>query len=222
MNGISQTRHRAYGKTRPHRGFTLLETLVVLVLLGFLTLLIWSAFSFTKRATTQGENWNQSLNQVDAAQTYLRQALMQALPNRDAKPGRPTPTVFEGDSEHMRFIAPAPMVQESSGPKFNILTIQTRGDARWLVLQLATVDADGGSAPWGKPQTLAGPLSQVSFLYRGVTPLGQQTGWLTRWSWPTRLPREVEIQAHSTSGVSWPTMRIALLLQSVDQQGDTP
>ena len=232
---------------RMAQGFTLLETVMVLMLLALLTMLIATAFGVTQRADMRTERWNQSLQTMDAAQSYLRRALMSARPVAPLPYGRIAQThgvrsanaVFTGDAASMFFFAPAPMVQEASGPKGNTLRIVDLRGHRWLVLQLTSlrpdrIDTDGGmdadadanananaDAAWGDEQTLAGPLSSGNFAYSGVDAQGRSTGWLNRWPWPNRLPRRVRIQLQVSQGMSWQTMTIPLLLQNVDQQGGT-
>ena len=216
------------------RGFTLLETIMVLMLLAVLTLLIASAFGVTRRADVRTSHWNQSLEHMDAAQSYLRRALMRARPVAMGSLVGSTITstprstfgndangsaVFTGDATQMSFLAPAPMVQESSGPKYNDLRIKRMGDQRWLVLQLAALAPDGALQPWGEEQILSGPIRDGHFAYQGLDAQGKPTTWLTRWPWPNRLPRIVRIQLDETRGLPWQTMTVPLLLQSVDQQG---
>lgn len=223
---------------RHPRGFTLLETVVVLALLSVLMLLVWSAIGVARRAHEQGQRWERALNQTDAAQTYLRRALMHAQVDRATIPGHPSPPVFIGTAQRMQFLAPAPAVQDNTGPKYNDLSILSGGDtpsnsnaltttvhppsgtAYWLTLQLSAVTVNGAYRPWGTPQRLAGPLSSVTFSYRGTDASGKDTGWLPRWPWTARLPRIVRIAATPSDGSTWTTMQIPLVLQSTGQQGD--
>ena len=226
---------------RHHQGFTLLETIVVLALLSVLMLLIWSAIGVARRADQQGQRWDQALTRTDAAQTYLRRALMHAQGDLPSLAGRPTPPVFIGSAQTMQFVARAPASEDNTGPKYNDLSVEdddsaaassgsdgriapraapTTDAARWLTLQLFAVTVDGSPRPWGTPQRLAGPLRNVTFSYRGTDAAGNDTGWLPRWPWPARLPRIVRIAATPSDGSTWTTMQIPLVLQSAEQQGD--
>ena len=71
-------------KARSH-GFTLLEVLVVLSLLGVLLSLIAGAILGANRAMAKAERYSMALDEVRASQNFLRTALGQALPLNLAK-----------------------------------------------------------------------------------------------------------------------------------------
>ena len=93
---------------RHHRGFTLLEVLVVISLLGVLLTLIGAAIAGANRAMAQAERYSSRLDEVRSTQNFLRSATGQALPLAAGTPGESQSPIFQGDTDSLRFYAPLP------------------------------------------------------------------------------------------------------------------
>ena len=91
---------------RRTRGFTLLEVLVVLSLLGVLLTLIAGAITGANRAMGKAERYSTRLDEVRSTQNFLRHVIGQALPLASGEPGVAQPAVFIGEPRSMRFYAP--------------------------------------------------------------------------------------------------------------------
>lgn len=192
-------------------GFTLLEVLVAISLLGLLLGLVGTALVASSRAVDKAQRYSAELDDRRAAQRVLRQALGQALPltGRSAD-GRHTST-FEGQAESLVFYAPLPI---SLGGGLYRQRLQVR-DGR-LELQLARLDGRRLQA-WGEPQRLLDGVEALRLHYRGHSPLGKATGWLAQWPWPERLPQAVRVDLRLRSQLAWPRLQVNLLL---DLSGD--
>lgn len=186
-------------------GFTLLEILVVLSLLGVLMGLAGTALIGASRASAKAERFSPRLDEVRAAQGFLRHSISQALPlsqtNLTARPKR-----FIGHAQSMSFYASLP---DSVGG--GIYQQRLSLERHRLTVTLAQLDGTALHA-FGEPQRLLSGVQTLAFSYRGLAPLGKDSGWLTEWPWPERLPRTVRIEARLAGGAPWVTEEVRLRL----------
>jgi general secretion pathway protein J len=185
-------------------GFTLLEILVVLSLLGVLLGLVGTALLAANRAAAKAERFSAHLDEVRAAQGFLRRSIAQALPLAQDIGARPER--FLGHAQSMSFYAPLPD-SVAGGIYRQRLSLERQR----LSVDLARLD---GTLlhPFGEPQTLLSRVRELTFSYRGLAPLGKDSGWLEEWPWPERLPRAVRIEARLEGGAVWVTEEIRLRL----------
>jgi general secretion pathway protein J len=190
---------------RRMNGFTLLEILVVLVLLGVLSGLVANTLLVGRRSLASAERYAQRLDEVRAAQNFLRQAVQRILPLQqgtgDAR------AVFDGGPQSLRFAATLP-ANLGGGIEWHILEVLDDGRGQALRIRFETPAAQA----WGEPQWLLRDIRSLHLTYRGLGADGKSTAWLERWPWPRRLPQQVGIAIDATGPVPWVAQVIALRL----------
>lgn len=186
-------------------GFTLLETLMALVLLSLLLILIAGSVSTAKRTVQNASSYAGRLEEIRAAQSFLSILLQFRTAIHLYSSGRNSP-LFEGGTDVMRFVAAVPA---GLGGQLKINSIRVVPDASALQLQVSFFNRNDDSA-WGEPQVLTSQLRTVRFTYRGLDERGRTTGWLSVWPWPERFPEVVRIEADALGPVRWSTLTIRL------------
>lgn len=192
---------------RRAQGFTLLEVLVVLSLLGVLLMLIAGAITGANRAMAKAERYSTRLDEVRSTQNFLRNALGQTLPLSAGTPGVKQSPVFVGEPQSLSFYAP--LVASLGGGLYRY-SVTLAADQR-LQVSLQRLQ-DQGLLPAGEPQVLLHQVRSVRFSYRGISPQGTASDWLEHWPWPGRLPESVRIDAQLAGPVPWPLQSIDLRL----------
>lgn len=190
------------------RGFTLLEVVVSISLLGLMLLLVGSALGTGNRTLAVTGLYSDRLNEVRAAQGFLREGLQRAIAMK-LLVSSDSNIVFEGGETYMRFLAPV-TPHLGGGMKVHKLDIVDKQQGG-LTLGVSFSDSADGKA-WGTRQVLMTSFSRAKFSYRGLDDAKQPTGWLEAWPWPTRLPQYVKIDVDMDAPVHWPTLIVAVRL----------
>ena len=187
-------------------GFTLLEMLMVLTLLGVLLTLVAGAILGANRAAAKAQRFAVQLDEMRGCQNFLRVAVSHALPIGTQTGPHGKPTVFVGGAETLSFFGPLPA---SLGGGLNRQRIHLLNHR--LQVDFARFD-EHGTQPFGEPQVLLRQVQRLNFSYRGTDPRGKPTAWLSEWPWPERLPMAVRIDASLGGGAHWVLQQVNLRL----------
>jgi len=199
---------------RRQQGFTLLEIMIVLSLLGVLLTLVGGALLGANRAVLKAQRYTVSLDEMRAAQQFLRTAISEALPLDVTEDDSQVDGFFAGEPQRMQFVATLPGVLGGGIQRF---TLQLTGPEAPRDLQVAFARFESLAqvsvpASRSEPQVLLRGVEDLQLSYRGLSPKGQATGWINTWPWPKRLPYAVRIAARVNGPVPWVTQVVALRL----------
>ena len=188
-----------YGR-RGEAGFTLIEMLVTLAVVGFLVVLT----STVLRATSSTLN---TVSRVDAESdvrssdaSFLRRVLAHAQPDFAADSGKGIGS-FEGSRTQVRFLAPS----DGRGGVFDIVRYDLHNDERGRLHVTWRLDRPADQDALSVDDVL--PEARIiSLSYFGVDKTSGASRWLDRWQDRTDLPRviklSIEVHGRSTEIVS--------------------
>nr|WP_194733827.1 general secretion pathway protein GspJ [Pseudomonas fluorescens] len=188
--------------------------MIVLSLLGVLLTLVGGALLGANRAVFKAQRYTVSLDEMRAAQQFLRTAISEALPLDVTEDDSQVDGFFTGEPQRMQFVATLPGVLGGGIQRF---TLQLTGPEAPRDLQVAFARFESLAqvsvpASRSEPQVLLRGVEDLQLSYRGLSPKGQATGWISAWPWPKRLPYAVRIAARVNGPVPWVTQVVALRL----------
>jgi general secretion pathway protein J len=214
--------HRLPGE----KGFTLVELLVALTLLGLISVVLFGGLRFGTRAWEAGDRRAAQLTQVQAVQALLRRRIAQARPPEleDAAAVEER-TVFAGESDTLQFFATVPSRAGVGGIyAFDLAAIEDDSGVRleltWR-LHRAEDETEPGDTPeagLGGRRVLIDGLERAQFRYFGAPEPGQTADWRDNWPANAGLPELVAIEAEFAQGGgrAWPILQVAPKLSATE------
>lgn len=196
-------------------GFTLIEVLLATVLLAAGLALAFATLRAATATAQRGEQIAQRNEHMRAVELFLRRRLEGARAAQfGMDPNTGTPRRFEGDAEHMRFVADLPDYLGRGGPYLHEFTIVDTAEGRRLEVALTLVLAGEAIAePTPRPpEVLAARLQEGRFRYRAMQADNTLGPWQDSWTTGDRLPVQVEVTLRDADGRAWPPVVVALPL----------
>jgi general secretion pathway protein J len=203
-------------------GFTLLELLVSMTVLGLLGVMMVGGLHFGARVWERTESAAQDQNRVAAVQALVRRQVAQMQPQQVRGADRRPRVAFEGTAERLVFVAPLPQFLGQGGYHLIAVEAETEGSSRNLVMRWQPFDRerpgltlDGGA----RKEVLATGLRSLAFKYFGHDRRGTPSGWLATWNDVNQLPQLVDVAVTFEDSVeeSWPTFVAAVMTESVER-----
>lgn len=205
-------------RQRISRGFTLIEVLLAVTLLGLIMVLAYQGLRTGAHSAAQGEATIERVNRLRLAQEFVRAQLSRAQPMAFDQDDTLGQVVFEGGPDSLQFAGPMPGYLSSGGPYVQSLVLD-RGE-RGLDLVFvhhvlrygpdADKPRDESSEP--KPVTLLGGIDEAKFSY--LEPPETQDGepeWVDEWRDLNSLPLMIrlDLTMRDDARIEWPTLLVA-------------
>ncbi len=210
------------------RGFTLLELIIALVLLGLLSAVLFGSLKLAGRSTASGEAKVDASSSMRLAEEFLRTNLAQQFPLRMRKIVQ-FPLLFAGQSNELRYAAPLPPRVAGGGVWYYRLAVRTDEAKSPLVLERVipdtsamslptfdgTANTDGANGGNGSGQVdrsvLADGIASLTLAYYGRDPGDAATvepTWRDHWDDTQRLPLLIRVDVAPQQGSAWPTLYV--------------
>ena len=201
-------------KVRQH-GFTLLEMVIGITLLGFLLVLLYGGLRLATRGWEAGTGAVERASAQAAVAGYLRRQLAMAYPLRWKADNGEQKIAFEGDAQGMRFAAPIPAHLGPGGIQLLAIEMAEAGEDHPLQMRWRTPEPELRAFEFKtppEPVMLLDRLEAVEFAYYGAQDKDTEPAWHDEWHSETYVPRLVRIQVRPKGGDAWPEMYVELKL----------
>jgi general secretion pathway protein J len=197
MTGARRLIGRPGPRSCSERGFTLLELLLAITILGLVMSVLASGLRFGARAWESGNARAEQLTELGVVQGFLRQLIGQAHPLPIEGNGAPAKAAFAGAPDGMAFTALAPA--RLAGGDFHVfsLGLEAADGGRSLVLGWSPLP--DGEEPSDLDATarrtvLLDGIEAASFAYFDPGGPSRAGGWRESWHDPLLLPSLVRLQ----------------------------
>ncbi|HSZ74975.1 MAG TPA: prepilin-type N-terminal cleavage/methylation domain-containing protein [Rhizomicrobium sp.] len=188
-------------------GFTLLELLVAMTLLGFLTALMFDGLRFGRRAWETTENAAQLSNTIRTFQYTLRDELSRAYPLLQAVDATHANIAFEGAADHVSFFAPD--VEGVPSGEMARVTIEADKTAVGSIVKISSAPELAVSDDVRTRSLELPGITSLAFAYYGKDKPNDAPTWRNDWDSHTELPELIRVSAHSPhDDAVWPDLVI--------------
>ncbi len=191
------------------RGFTLVEILLALSLMGMLMALAYGGLRASTRATDKGQAVLEYSGRIRMAHQFVRKQINQMVPLAFMEEQAGERTVFQGEARSIRFVAPMPGYLGFGGPQVQELSIVSGEDGDELVLSHALLQGFEEQNLYERdPILLVGNIDFAEFAFLGRDENGELLPWLSQWDQPGILPEAVSLDIEFTEDVyiDWPLL----------------
>lgn len=203
-------------RARSSAGFTLIELVVAMTLLGTMMLLLYSGLSFALRSWDAGDANGRRTADRRIGENFLRRELLEMFPMRWKDP-MTVKVAFSGETQRLRFVSSRPAGISMGG--LSLVGVEVEGDARaherHLVMRRAMPDdeaRDFGPLDRAERSIIIADVDSVTFAYFGAVNDFSEPKWADAWAFPGRVPQMVRIRVKTADGTFLPEMVVKLML----------
>jgi general secretion pathway protein J len=197
-------------------GFTLLELLVALTLLGLVLAVIFGELRFTTRAWDAADAKLDRNGELLSVHSFVRQRLQQihVRPPNVVPDGENSPVIFDGNSRSMEFLGTMP-ANVSEGGFYEIsLSSQIGEDGNELFISWRPFDEDGTrrvADTSDNSRVLLRGVREVRFSYFGQTGDNVTPQWWDIWPSRDAAPSLIRLRVsfEDDDPRSWPELMVA-------------
>jgi general secretion pathway protein J len=204
-------------RSRAAAGFTLVEVVLAMVLLGAMLTLLYGGLTFALRSWDAGDANGRRAADRRLGENFLRRELSETFPMRwkDANFLR---YAFDGDTEAVRFVSTRAAGVALGG--LSLVGVDVEPDpknpkGRNLVMRRVMADGnavDFGALEGADPSILVEDVDSVTFSYFGSESDFAQPKWWDKWPLPSRMPTVVRVQMKGSDGNDFPAMVVQMQL----------
>ena len=201
---------------RQQSGFTLVEIVVAMVLLGSIMVLVYSGLSFALRSWDAGDTNGRRVAERRLAENFLRRELAEMFPMR-FKDAMQVKMAFEGSADRLRFVsARPPGIQMGGLSLVGVELVENREKrTRDLVMLRAMPDdeaKDFGPLEKAESHLLLAGVERVEFAYFGAENEFTEPKWYDSWTFTARIPEMIRMRVRGSDGTPLPDTVVRMAL----------
>ena len=203
-------RPSSFSGLRRSSGYTLVELLLALTLMGMLLALAYGGLRASTRAADKGQAILEDSGSIRMEHQFVRKQLNQMLPLVFAENEDQTEQqVFAGAPYSIRFVAPMPGYLGFGGPQVQELSLVPNVQGHALVLNHALLQGfEEQNLYERQPIVLLDNIATGTFSFLGRDEEGNLTNWMTSWTETDILPEAVSLDIEFSEEVyiQWPLL----------------
>jgi general secretion pathway protein J len=201
-------------KASGRAGFTLLELLVALTLLGLVMAALFGELRFAVRAWDGADARLAAAAEASGVRGFVRRQLQQLAVSpmlAGAAAGQP---VFEGTAHAMSFLGAMPGVASEGGLDRIVIYAEARGGERRLIVRWTPQvggTGTGSAAQEGGSRVLLDGCRSIRLSFFGAVGRDRGLGWVDSWPAGKELPQLVRLQVEfgEDDARTWPELVVA-------------
>lgn len=201
-------------------GFTLIEVLIAITLLGTIMVLLFASLRAAGKSWGSGEDKIAAANQKAVVYQFFKRHLSAIrplpMPNREDPLGvESTEQAFMGLPQSMRFVAGLPAASTRKG--LQIFTIQAN-PANPAIIQVGLMpyrDSEADVQFAEPPVVLLEDVADFRFSYFGKAEDVDEMVWRSEWTEAERPPSLIKVSIALKDRSYWPDMIFALKINAV-------
>lgn len=187
-------------------GFTLLELLIGMTLVGFILTLLFAGLNLGTRSWEAGERRMVTSSRQAVVVDFIRRALEQTYPLR-WRVDNEDQLAFAGEAESLRFVGTVAMHDGASGNHLIALDLADGETGRDLVMRWQLPDPRApGFEPLeqAQPKVLVKAIKGMTLAYFGAQADTEEPSWHDQWLHQKAPPELIRLQLIMENGETWP------------------
>ncbi len=197
---------------RRSQGFTLLELLIGMALVGFILSLLFAGLNLGTRSWEAGEQRMVTSSRQAVVVDFIRRVVEQTYPLR-WRVGEEDRLAFAGEAESLRFVGTVAMHDGASGNHLIALDLVDGETGRDLVMRWQLPDPGApGFEPveQAEPKVLIKAVKEMALAYFGAQSETEDPAWHDQWLDQKTPPELIRLQLTMENGETWPDIVAAL------------
>lgn len=198
---------------RSQAGFTLLEMVIGITLLGFILVLLYGGLRLASQGWDAGEKRIEAGSRQNVVIEFLRRQLVMTHPLRWRREDTTEALAFEGERDAVRFAAPIPARLGTGGIHLVELTSSRADEGVELRMRWRLPDPEDSGFEFdddSEQVVLARALEQIEWSYFGADSDLVEPAWQDQWHSETRLPSLLRMRLTGKDGERWPDIVVAI------------
>lgn len=199
------------------RGFTLIEMVVAMTILGIMLGLLYQGLTFALRSWDASDVNGRLTMDRRIGENFLRREVSELFPMRWKDPVT-LKLAFEGKRKELRFVSARPAGITTGG--LALVSVEVADDpkdrrARNLVMRRAMPDdeqTDFRPLEKAEASILVANVDSVEFSYFGAENDFAEPKWVDEWTYPSRVPQMIRLRMKAADGTPLPDMVMKTML----------
>lgn len=197
------------------RGFTLLEMIIGITLLGFVLMLLYGGLRLATRSWEAGEKTVATTSRQAVVDEFLRRQLVLAYPLRWKMDDGQEIVAFTGETGSLHFAAPISARLGTGGIHLVAIEEERTSDGNALRLRWHLPDPELKAFEFpeeGDQVRLVRDIDALEFAYFGSETKDTEPTWHDTWHSETEFPQLVRLRLKPKEGEPWPDILVELKL----------